>query len=108
MTTPLPWRAPRSTNPTRIVHLSPRQADVLTGIALGLSNQDIADRLHLGLETVRTHIKTLFAELWADNRTDAVRLVYTGEVEVVVKPTTAYTEAMRRHPAGRRLTEEAL
>ena len=106
MTPALSWHPPRSTNPTRIARLTPRQADVLTGLCLGLPNQTIADRLHLSLETIKSHTKAVLQATHANSRAHAVHLVYTGEVTVVVKASTAYHEAMRRHPAGRRLPGE--
>ncbi|MFD3701693.1 response regulator [Nocardia sp. NPDC058658] len=58
--------------------LTPRELDVLRLVAEGYGNQEIADRLHLGVSTVKTHIANLLAKTGTDNR---VRLaVYAAEV----------------------------
>ncbi|WP_410877191.1 response regulator [Nocardia sp. A7] len=58
--------------------LTPRERDVLRLVAEGYGNQEIADRLHLGVSTVKTHIANLLAKTGTDNR---VRLaVYAAEI----------------------------
>ncbi|GHP00436.1 hypothetical protein KSF_104830 [Reticulibacter mediterranei] len=52
--------------------LSPREQEVLQLVALGLSNQEIADRLVISLHTVKLHVKHLLAKLAVINRTQAV------------------------------------
>lgn len=52
--------------------LSPRELEVLTLVAHGLSNQDIAERLVLSLPTVKTHVARILGKLAAKNRTEAV------------------------------------
>ncbi|MBJ6745445.1 response regulator transcription factor [Streptococcus sp. 121] len=56
-----------STNP-----LSPREIQVLKGIARGLSNQEIAQELYLSNGTVRNYVTSLMTKLGANNRTDAL------------------------------------
>ncbi|MEU6245988.1 response regulator transcription factor [Glycomyces sp. NPDC047010] len=58
------------------IALTPREAEVLRLIAQGLSNRDIATRLYLGLETVKTHVKNVLTKLGAGNRTEAVIMAY--------------------------------
>ncbi len=59
--------------------LSRREQEVLGLLVEGLSNQEIADRLSLGLETVKTHIRHLLNKLGASDRTQAaVRAVKLG------------------------------
>ncbi|OKH68468.1 LuxR family transcriptional regulator [Mycobacterium sp. SWH-M1] len=50
------------------VELTAREADVLPLVVEGLSNQEIADRLHVGVTTVKTHVGNLMDKLGAGNR----------------------------------------
>ncbi|PXX64352.1 LuxR family two component transcriptional regulator [Nocardia tenerifensis] len=54
--------------PARQLNLTPREQEVLTLVAQGLSNQEIATHLHLGLTTVKTHIANLMTKTASDNR----------------------------------------
>lgn len=53
-------------------HLSPRQAQVLRLMAQGRSNAEIAATLFLGVETVKTYVSAVLAELDVRDRTQAV------------------------------------
>jgi DNA-binding CsgD family transcriptional regulator len=53
--------------------ISPRELEVLQEIAAGHSNKEIALRLHVSPNTVKTHIARLFEKLEARRRTDALR-----------------------------------
>ncbi|MFH9730383.1 response regulator [Streptomyces sp. NPDC017260] len=48
--------------------ITPREREVLGLLGVGLSNQEIADRLHLGITTVKTHVASLMAKTGRDNR----------------------------------------
>ena len=52
--------------------LSARELEVLTLIAAGLSNQAIAARLFLALDTVKGHNRRIFEKLQVQRRTEAV------------------------------------
>lgn len=52
--------------------ISRRELDVLELMAGGLSNQQIADRLFVSLNTVKTHSSNLFSKLDAQRRTQAI------------------------------------
>lgn len=56
--------------------LTDRQREVLALLATGLSNADIALRLHLGVGTVKTHVRDILARLGAKNRVEAARLIF--------------------------------
>lgn len=53
--------------------ISKRELEVLQWMARGLSNQEIADKLFVSLNTVKTHSSNLFQKLDAKNRTQAVQ-----------------------------------
>jgi LuxR family maltose regulon positive regulatory protein len=52
--------------------LSERELEVLQLIAEGLTNQEIATRLYLSLNTVKVHSRTIYGKLGVHNRTQAV------------------------------------
>ena len=56
--------------------LTAREAEVLTLLAAGLSNAEIAQRLYLSHATVKTHINRIFAKTGARDRAQAVRYAY--------------------------------
>jgi len=62
---------PAKGRPARVA-LSPREAEILELLALGLSNADIAGRLFLSEGTVRNYMSALFAKLEVSDRTQAV------------------------------------
>lgn len=53
--------------------ISPREITVLEEIAAGRSNKQIAARLHVSPNTVKTHVARLFDKLGARRRTEALR-----------------------------------
>ncbi|WP_338089688.1 helix-turn-helix transcriptional regulator [Nocardioides lijunqiniae] len=55
--------------------LSPRELDVLRLIAIGLTNQEIATRLHLSMNTIKTYIRTGYRKLGVVHRSQAVILM---------------------------------
>jgi DNA-binding NarL/FixJ family response regulator len=56
--------------------LTGREVEVLRLVAAGLSNTEIAGRLIISLETVKTHVGNLLTKLGATNRTQAVIAAY--------------------------------
>ena len=53
--------------------ISPAEQDVLEQLALGLSNKEIARRLGISPNTVKTHVARLLDKLEAARRTEAIR-----------------------------------
>lgn len=52
--------------------LTERETEVLRLIVSGATNQDIAERLHIGLGTVKHHVRAIFGKLGARDRVQAV------------------------------------
>jgi LuxR family transcriptional regulator, maltose regulon positive regulatory protein len=57
--------------------LSPRETHILTLIAEGLSNKEIARSLYIGPETVKSHLKSVFNKLGVERRAQAVSRAQT-------------------------------
>lgn len=53
-------------------HLSSREMDVLKLMATPLTYREIGEKLYIGEETVRTHVKSILAKMGQPNRTQAV------------------------------------
>jgi DNA-binding NarL/FixJ family response regulator len=58
----------RAGAPRPLPGLTGRERDVLDLVAEGLSNTEIADRLHIGVTTVKTHITSLMTKTDSPNR----------------------------------------
>jgi len=66
--------APFDGNPKAVASLgiSPRELVVLKELAAGRSNKQIARRLEVSPNTVKTHLARLYEKLGAERRTDAI------------------------------------
>jgi len=63
-----------STADVESVQLTGREREVLELLAQGLQLEEIAERLGIGLETVRTQVRKATERLGAANRTHAVAI----------------------------------
>lgn len=54
------------------VGLSPREIEILALIAQGLSNQLIVERLHLTINTLKSHIRSMYRKIGVSSRAQAV------------------------------------
>ncbi|MFD3516417.1 response regulator [Streptomyces sp. NPDC058657] len=70
-------RAHRAAHPHRsLERLTQREREVLAGVGTGLSNAEIASRLHLVEGTVKAHVSAILAKLGARNRVEAAISAY--------------------------------
>ncbi len=80
--------APPGVLPPRLQELTPRELEVLTLVARGMSNSEIADGLILSQATVKTHVKRVLSKLAVRDRVQAVVLAY--EAGLVTPGDTAH------------------
>lgn len=66
----LPEKVPGSEEETE--HISDRELDIIRLAAKGLTNKEIADRLHLSYRTIEGHMRDVFNKLGVGSRTEAV------------------------------------
>ncbi len=72
---PVPVAGPFQRNEEQLQQLgiTPREMEILEAIAAGLSNREMAERLFVSENTVKTHTARLFTKLSAKRRTQAVQ-----------------------------------
>ena len=69
------------TDPSALAALTDREREVLALVARGLSNAELAERIHVSPATAKTHVGHLLTKLGARDRTQLVMLAYeTGLV----------------------------
>ncbi|WP_423922045.1 response regulator [Frigoribacterium sp. 2-23] len=62
----------------RFPPLTPREAEVLALVAVGLANPEVAARLFVSVATVKTHVNTVFAKLGVRTRAEAIAAVHAS------------------------------
>ncbi len=79
---PVPMTSPFVADETRVSELgiTPRELEILGLIATGLSNREIAGRLFVSENTVKTHSSRVFDKLGAKRRTQAVQIGKTARL----------------------------
>ena len=61
--------------------LTSREEEVLLAVARGWTNHEIAEKMHISISTVKTHIASLMSKLNARNRVEIAMWVYeTGRI----------------------------
>lgn len=56
--------------------LSEREKDIVNGLAMGYRYKEIAAKLFISQETVRTHIRNIYQKLHVQSRTDALNKIF--------------------------------
>ena len=57
--------------------LTPREAQILRMLEMGLSNRNIADHLGIAIHTVKNHVHSLLTKLGVSSRVEAAALART-------------------------------
>ena len=71
---PAPAEFIRNAAKVAAIGMTPRELEILELIAAGLSNREIAERIFVSENTVKTHSSRVFEKLGAKRRTQAVQL----------------------------------
>jgi DNA-binding CsgD family transcriptional regulator len=86
-----------STDSTQI---SEREREILRLVAMGATNQQIAHQLNISINTVKVHLRNIFAKINVASRTEAtVYAIQQGLVQLDTPPTIAETDAEEPLPA---------
>lgn len=67
------FKSSRESDSQQLPKLSSRQVEILQAIAAGSTNKDVSEALSISENTVKTHLKQIFAELGVTKRTACIR-----------------------------------
>lgn len=93
---PVAWEAVRD---DPLAELRPREREVLALLELGLSVDEIGERLGIATNTVRGHLKQVYRTLSVSSRAEAVRLVADSR-RLVLRSTSAPPSGSGGRPAS--------
>lgn len=75
-----PDRAERAETLARMNNLTPREREVLDEIVSGLTNKQIAAKMHRSIETIKVHRAHIMSKIMAESTADLVRRVTNARV----------------------------
>lgn len=58
--------------------LTPRESEVAKYLAQGLTNKEISAKTHLAVDTVKTHLRSIYRKMGVKNRSQAITEIMTG------------------------------
>ena len=66
-------------------HLTEREKNVLFYLAQGLTNEEIAEKLHISVHTVKAHLEAIYDKMSVSNRVQAaIKAVVLGLIDLNV------------------------
>jgi DNA-binding NarL/FixJ family response regulator len=69
----------RAKSRDQIVHLTPREKELLVLLSKGYSNKEIAGNLSLSVETIHGHLKNIYQKMHVRSRAEAVAKYMSAE-----------------------------
>jgi DNA-binding NarL/FixJ family response regulator len=73
------FHAKQTGNGRESISLTAREEETLLMLTKGYSNKEIADRMKVSIETVRTHLKNIYEKMHVRSRTEAVANYMSGQ-----------------------------
>ena len=81
-----PQAAPQPPPPEEQIELSPRELEIALLVAEGLTNVEVAERLHISRYTVMTHLSNAYGRIGVKSRAALARLVAQGKLVARARP----------------------
>jgi DNA-binding NarL/FixJ family response regulator len=72
----LPFLTAEELNTAFQTHITPKEYDIMTDLALGLSNESIAEKHFISRNTVKTHLKNIYAKVGIESRNQIASIMY--------------------------------
>jgi DNA-binding NarL/FixJ family response regulator len=80
--------------PEQLAELTPRELEVMSLVAVGLSNDEIAERLVVTRATAKTHVSRALCKLQVNGRAQLVTLAYESGLVAPRQPETAVSDVL--------------
>ncbi len=80
--------------------LSCREVEIIGKLAEGLTNDEIAEQLHISLFTVKTHLQNIYRKIKATNRTQAILWAFKNLARSRIDPSWPGETGVERKAVG--------